>query len=131
VLVFKLNQTGELGVRYSSFAGIAIVILLAISPAAGAVRDEGILLSSDDYVFLAAQGIQRDNAILQKLSPKELRGLHHLINDQRAQSDPQSKAVAVTKALGEFEDNQRWETANPGRLWNEQKTPVTRRTRPD
>lgn len=116
--------------RYSTFAGLAMAIFLAIAPAAGSVIDVGTLLSPDDYVFLATQGVQRDNSVLQKMSPKELRGLHHVINDIRTQSDPQSRAEAVTKALADFEVNQRWETENPGHLWDEKKPPAPNRARP-
>jgi hypothetical protein len=42
--------------------------------------------------FLAIQNIQRNSAVLQKMCPKELRRLHHLINEDRTQSDPQSRA---------------------------------------
>jgi hypothetical protein len=65
-----------------------------------------------------------------RLSPKELRGLHHVINDLRTQSDPQSRAEAVTKALADFEGNQRWEIENPGHLWDEKKPPAPNHVRP-
>ena len=107
--------------RCSVLAGIAFAILLAISPISTAAPEDGLLLSTDDYVFLATQGIQRDDTILQKVSPKELRRLHYLINDKRIESNPQSRIQAVMEALTEFEGHQRWETQNPGRLWDEKK----------
>jgi len=98
-----------------------MAVLVTVSPAVGAVVDDGILLSSADYVYLAAQDIQRNNVVLQKMSPKELRRLHSLINDDRTQNDPQSRAKAVMGALAGFETNQQWEIANPGRLWDVEK----------
>ena len=96
-----------------------------------AAPEDGVLLSADDYVFLAAHGIQSNNAILQKMSPKELRRIHNLINDKRIESNTQSRAQAVMNALTEFEGNQRWETENPGRLWDEKKSPAPGRPKPD
>lgn len=110
--------------RYSVFAGVAMAILLAISPAAGFTPEDGVLLSLPDYVYLATQGVHRDSPVLQKMSPLELRRLHYLINDERTQSDPQSRTRAVKAVLEEFEGNQHWETANPGRLWDTEKRPA-------
>jgi hypothetical protein len=88
------------------------------------MSEEGVLLSADDYIFLAAQGVQQSNSTLQKMSPKELRGLHYLINDKRTKSNPRSNAQAVLKALAESERNQRWESDNPGQLWDAKKPPA-------
>jgi hypothetical protein len=105
-------------VRYSASAGVAMALLLAVSPAVGFTPEDGILLSPPDYVYLVTQGVERDSPVLRKMSPKELRRLHFLINDERTQSDPQSRTKAVKAALAEFEGNQQWETANPGHLWD-------------
>lgn len=114
--------------RYLAFAGVTVVILLAVSPATGFTPDDGVLLSSSDYVYLATQGIQRDSLVLQKMSPLELRRLHYLINDERTQSDPQSRTKAVKNALTEFKGNQEWETANPGHLWDTEKRLIFEKT---
>jgi hypothetical protein len=107
--------------RYLASVGGPIAILLAVSLAAGFTPEDGALLSSTDYVYLAAQGVERDNLVLRNMSPLELRRLHYLINDERTQIDPQSRTKAVKDALTVFEGHQEWETANPGRLWDVEK----------
>jgi hypothetical protein len=108
-------------VRYSTFLGVAAAILLAFSPVAGHSREEGVLLSPTDYGYLLTQDVPRDSPVLQKMSPKELRHLHQLINDEKTQSNPQSKTDAVRDALADFEGNQLWEKANQGHLWDAEK----------
>jgi hypothetical protein len=108
-------------VRYSTFLGVTAAILLVFSPVAGSAREEGVLLSPTDYSYLLTQGVPRDSPVLQKMSPKELRRLHQLINDDKTQSNPQSKIDAVRDALADFEGNQSWEKANPGHLWDAEK----------
>jgi hypothetical protein len=110
-------------VRQTPFIGLAIAILLACSPYAGLAQDFGVLLSPADYDYLAVQGVSRDSVVLQKMSPKELSRLHKVINDTRTGGNPQSRANAVRSVLAELEGNQRWENANPGRLWDEDKYP--------
>jgi hypothetical protein len=102
---------------------MAIAVFLACSPAAGLAEDFGVLLSSADYDYLALQGVARDSVVLQKMSPKELSRLHKVINGARTGDNPQSKADAVRGVLAELEGNQRWENANPGRLWDQNKYP--------
>ena len=82
-----------------------------------------MLLSPADYDYLALQGVARDSVVLQKMSPKELSRLHKVINGARTDDNPQSKADAVRGVLAELEGNQRWENANPGRLWDQNKYP--------
>jgi len=106
--------------KHLGAAGVALAVLLAVLPAAGAVFD-GVLLSSDDYVYLATQGVERDGTVLQKMSPKELRRLHWVINDQKTADDPQARTKAVLDLLMEFKANQHWETENPGSLWDLEK----------
>lgn len=117
--------------KFAVPTSFAFALLLAISPIAKAASEENILLSAEDYVFLAAQGIEPNNTILQKMSPKELHRLHYIINDKRTESNPQSRARASMKALAEFEGNQRWETDNPGHLWDEKKPQVPSGARPN
>ena len=95
-----------------------MAILLVFSTVAGSARELGVLLSPTDYDYLLTQGVPRDSPVLQKLSPKELHRLHQLIDDGKPQSNPQTKTDAVRDALAEFEDNQVWEKANPGQLWD-------------
>ncbi len=104
--------------RYLAFAAVAAAILLVISPVAGSSREEGVLLSPTDYDYLLTQGVPQDSLVLQKLSPKELYRLHRQINDEKTQSNPQFRSDAVRGVLAEFEGNQLWEKANPGRLWD-------------
>lgn len=117
MLTFTQHQVFVI-VRYSTFLGVTAAILLVFSPVAGSAREEGVLLSPTDYDYLLTQGVPRDSPVLQKLSPKELRRLHQLIDDGMPQSNRQAKTDAVRDALAEFEDNQVWEKANPGQLWD-------------
>ena len=114
-----MQQSGFSAARHLAFAGLAMAVLLAVSPAAATTREFGVLLWPADYTYLAEQGVARDSPVLQKMSPNELNRLHRLINDERTKDDPQSKTKAVMNALAEFEGNQQWEVANPGRRWNE------------
>jgi hypothetical protein len=111
--------------RHSAFSAVAAailsILLLAISPVAGSSREEGVLLSPTDFVYLLTQGVSRDSPVLQKMSPKELYRLHRLISDERTQNDPQAKSDAVRRVLAEFEGNQVWEKANPGQFWDVEK----------
>ena len=117
--------------KYSAFAGITIAILLAISPAAAFSQEEGVLLSRADYVYLTTQGLQANNPVLQKMSPKELYHLHSIINDERTQNNPKSRTDAVRATLAEFEGHQLWEQTNPGHLWDEEKRQGPKTAIPD
>jgi hypothetical protein len=97
---------------------VAAAALLASSPAVGHSINDG-LLSPADYSYLAAQGIERNSPILQKMSPKEQWRLHQTINDQNTAGDQEARKQAVLRVLGEFEANQQWEQSNPGRLWDQ------------
>jgi hypothetical protein len=109
-------------VRFSTFLGVATAILLAFSPVAGFSREEGVLLSPTDYDYLSTQGVQRNNLVLQKMSPKELYRLHRLISEEKTQNDPQARSDAIRRALTEFEGNQQWDKENPGQFWDAEKT---------
>lgn len=117
--------------KYSAFAGIAMAILLAIPPAAASSLEEGVLLSQADYIYLTAQGVQANNPVLQKLSPKELNHLHLIINDERTQSNPKSRTDAVRATLAEFEGHQLWEKTNPGHLWDDEKRQAPKKAIPN
>lgn len=99
----------------------ALVLLSTLFAFEAASGRDGVLLSPDDYGYLAAQGIERNDRILEKMSPKELRHLHNLIHDIRTENDPQARAKAVSDALKEFGRNQQWEKDNPGQLWDANK----------
>ena len=92
-----------------------IVLFFGVAPASA------VGLTDSDFAYLAAQDVKKESPILQKLSPKELARLHSLIVDPKTDSDPSAKAKAVRDALNEFERNQDWEQANPGRLWDDPK----------
>ena len=112
------------------YAALAIVTVLLASPAVGSSREFGVLLSPADYVYLAAQVVERHSSVLQNMSPIELHRLHRMINDQRTQSEPQLRTKAVMEALAEFESNQQWEVANPGRRWKDRNQPAVSRAAP-
>jgi hypothetical protein len=90
----------------------AVGLLLAVTSSAGAWG-----LSDEDYDYLrSAQRLERYDAPLPNLSPKERSHLHYLIND------PQPDAVVrdenVKDMLGSFLEHQLWEKAHPGELWD-------------
>jgi len=111
------STSGIFIVKWSTYFGAAAAIMLAFSPILASSREEGVLLSPSDYVYLDAQGVQRDSPVLQQMSPKELRRLHQVINDEKTQSDAQSKANAVLGALADFEGGQQWDKSNPKPIW--------------
>lgn len=113
--------SGQQIMRYSAFAVIAIAMGVAISPAAALSQDEGVLLSRTDYVYLVSQGVLENSPVLQSMSPKELRQLHWIINDERTQQNPVSRSDAVRAALAKFKEHQVWEKTNPGHLWDERR----------
>jgi len=79
-------------------------------------------LSDDDYVYLAtAQHLERYNAPVLDISPKERSRLHDLINDPRTADDPIARDKNVKDALAVFLDHQLWEKSHPGQLWDEPK----------
>jgi hypothetical protein len=121
VLAFANSASGQQIMRYSAFAVIAMATWVPISPAAAISQDEGVLLSRSDYVYLTSQGVQANSPVLQSMSPKELRHLHWIINDERTQKNPVSRSGAVRGALAEFKDHQVWEKMNPGHLWDEKR----------
>jgi hypothetical protein len=131
VLTVANTKLGTGIMKYSAFAGIAMAILLAIPPAAASSLEEGVLLSQADYIYLTAQGVQANNPVLQKLSPKELNHLHLIINDERTQSNPKSRTDAVRATLAEFEGHQLWEKTNPGHLWDDEKRQAPKKAIPN
>jgi hypothetical protein len=76
-------------------------------------------LSDDDYNYLATtQHLERYNAPVLDIGPKERFTLHNLINDPRTASDSLARDKNVEDALAEFLGQQRWEKSHPGQLWD-------------
>jgi hypothetical protein len=130
VLGFANSTSGQQNMRYAAFAVIAMATWVSISPAAAFSQDEGVLLSRSDYVYLTSQGVQANSSVLQSMSPKELRQLHWIINDERTEKNPVSRSDAVRGALAEFNDHQVWEKMNTGHLWDGKRHEAARRALP-
>jgi hypothetical protein len=75
-------------------------------------------LSDKDYDYLKTQHIERDEAPILDLSPKEQSRVHNLINDPQTANDPAARDRNVKDALGLFLEHQLWEKAHPGELWD-------------
>lgn len=90
----------------------AVGLLLAVTSSAAAWG-----LSDEDYDYLRmTQSLERYNAPVLDLSPKERSRLHALINDP--QSDAAVRDKNVKDALALFLEHQLWEKAHPGELWD-------------
>jgi hypothetical protein len=75
-------------------------------------------LSDQDYDYVKTQHIERDDAPILDLSPKEQVRLHNLINDLRTANDPVARDKNVKDVLAIFLQHQLWEKAHPGELWD-------------
>ena len=76
-------------------------------------------LSDQDYNYLkSAQHLERYDAPILDLSPKEQARVHGLINDPRTANDPAMRDSNVKDALGVFLEHQLWEKQHPGELWD-------------
>lgn len=74
-------------------------------------------LSDEDYEYLKkTQSLERYDAPILHLSPKEFSRLHNLINDP--QPDAAVRDKNVKDILGLFLEHQLWERAHPGELWD-------------
>jgi hypothetical protein len=90
----------------------AVGLLLAVTSSAFAWG-----LSDEDYDYLrTTQRLERYDAPVPDLSPKERSRLHALINDP--QSDAAVRDKNVKDALALFLEHQLWEKAHPGELWD-------------
>jgi hypothetical protein len=90
----------------------AVGLLLAVTSSAGAWG-----LSDEDYDYLRrTQSLERYDAPVLNLGPKERSRLHNLINDP--QSDAAVRDKNVKDTLGLFLEHQLWEKAHPGELWD-------------
>ena len=86
----------------------AVGLLLAVTSSAGAWG-----LSDEDYDYLRrTQSLERYDAPLPNLSPKERSHLHYLITDAVVRDEN------VKDTLGLFLEHQLWEKTHPGELWD-------------
>ncbi len=96
--------------KYWVFSGVAATFF------AFTVSTLAFGLSDEDYVYLATQKVERDDAPIRTLSPKEQARLHSLINDPRTINDATMRDRNVNAALAEFLSHQLWEESHPGQL---------------
>jgi hypothetical protein len=90
----------------------AVGLLLAVTCSAGAWG-----LSDEDYDYLRkTQRLERYDAPVLDLSPKERSRLHDLINDPQPNTAVRDKNVKDT--LGLFLEHQTWDEAHPGEMWD-------------
>jgi hypothetical protein len=99
--------------KYWALFGVAVGFF-AVTVSASAFG-----LSDDDYVYLATtHRVERYNAPILDISPKERSALHGLINDPRTANDPIARDKTVKDALAGFLGHQLWEKSHPGQLWD-------------
>src|SRR6476646_1394907 len=92
----------------------AVGLLLAVTSSAGAWG-----LSDEDYDYLRkTQLLERYDAPIPQLGPKERTRLHNLITDPEAANDPSARDKKVKDAIAVFLSHQVWEKAHPGKLWD-------------
>ena len=95
---------------------IVVGLLLAATSSAVAAG-----LSDEDYDYLRkTQSLERHDAPVLNLGPKERSRLHDLINDPR--SEAALRDMNVKDALALFLEHQLWEKAHPGELWDNQRS---------
>jgi hypothetical protein len=96
-----------------ALAAVGVVgLLLAVTSSAGAWG-----LSDEDYDYLrTTQSLERSDAPVLDLSPKERSRVHDLINDP--QTDVVVRDKKIKDMLGLFLAHQLWEKAHPGELWD-------------
>jgi hypothetical protein len=93
---------------------VAMVGFFALTVSASAF----VGLSDEDYEYLKAQHIERTDAPILNLSPKERQRVHNLINDPETAGDQIARDKNVKHALAIFLEHQLWEKAHPGELWD-------------
>ena len=93
------------------FAAVTVLSLVTASAFAFGLSDE-------DYDYLKAKQIERSDAPMRDLSPKERTRVHDLINDPQTASDPSARDRNVKDALNLFLEHQLWEKEHPGELWD-------------
>ena len=76
-------------------------------------------LSDEDYDYLRkTQLLERYDAPLPQLGPKERTRLHNLITDSETANDPSARDKNVKDAIAVFLRHQVWEKEHPGKLWD-------------
>lgn len=79
-------------------------------------------LEDEDYVYLQRQQhVERYQAPILNLSPRERSDLHNMINGPRAAADPAARDQNVKDLLTVFLGHQVWEREHPGQLWDQPK----------
>jgi hypothetical protein len=102
------------GSRLTTFAAAAGLVF-AVTPSAVAWG-----LSDEDYDYLRkTHNLERHDAPVLDLSPKERTRIHDLITDSQTARDPAARDKNVKDALAAFLSHQLWEKAHPGKMWNE------------
>jgi hypothetical protein len=94
----------------ASAAAVGLLLAVTSSTVAWGLSDE-----DNDY-FRKTQNLERHDAPVLSLSPKERSRLHDLINDPQSDAAVRDKNVKGTLAL--FLEHQLWEKAHPGELWD-------------
>jgi hypothetical protein len=84
--------------------------------ALASVAAVGLLLAVTSSAGAWTQSLERYDAPVLNLGPKERSRLHNLINDP--QSDAAVRDKNVKDTLGLFLEHQLWEKAHPGELWD-------------
>jgi hypothetical protein len=81
-------------------------------------------LLDDDFLYLkTVQHLERYDAPILDLGPKERSHLHDLINDPLTANDLYTRDKNVKDALALSLSHQLWEKANPGQRWDEVGSP--------
>jgi hypothetical protein len=104
----KSRQSAE-----TTICAIALGFMLVTASA------QGYALSEDDYGYLkATQRLERLDAPLPLLSPRERAQLHDLITDPRTANDAPARDKKVKDALALFLKHQLWDETHPGKFWD-------------
>jgi|SRR6185503_16753823 hypothetical protein len=101
--------------------GICLAMLAAAAGLLWAGTSSAVAwgLSDEDYDYLRkTQLLERYDAPIPQLGPKERTRLHNLITDPEAANDPSARDKKVKDAIAVFLSHQVWEKAHPGKLWD-------------
>ena len=76
-------------------------------------------LSDEDYDYLRkTQKVERYDAPILDLSPKQRSLIHNLITDSQTANDPAARDQSVKDALAVYLSHQLWEKAHLGQYWD-------------
>jgi len=101
------------GLQHCGAICAAVTVFFAVTGTAFAFG-----LSDEDYDYLKTQHVERSDAPMLDLSPRERARVHSLINDPQTANDPTARDKNVKDALDLFLAHQLWEKAHPGELWD-------------